>query len=154
IKGDIATASGPLGIASLFMDLDGFKSLNEKYSESVVDRDIIPPFQRLLLATLGNRGFAYQEGGDEIVVVLPNFTLGMAAEFAKAFQAILKAQTFIVNGTDEIQLKISIGIAHSLPNEDRSELKENANLALRHAKRTGKDRISIFNSDEMKKAAG
>lgn len=148
MEGDIAEAEGILGIACLYMDIDGFKALNTRFSESVVDRYIIPPFQKLLAAALGRLGFAYQEGGDEIVVVLPNATLGMATEFAEAFRRMLSEQVFTVNGTDDVLLKISVGIAYVGNGENREQLKEKANHALRQAKEAGRNKVCIYHHSD------
>ena len=56
----------------LYLDIDRFKTLNTKYTETEVDRTILPAFQRLIRDIVEPHGFAYAEGGDEVVVLLDN----------------------------------------------------------------------------------
>ncbi len=54
-----------------YLDIDAFKTFNTKYTEHVVDRDLLPFFARTLEAHTYAHGHAYQKGGDEYVIVLP-----------------------------------------------------------------------------------
>jgi diguanylate cyclase (GGDEF)-like protein len=64
-----------------FIDIDNFKTINQKYKETVVDRDILPTFMRELEAYCYRRGYAYRQGGDEYLVLLHNATAVEAEHF-------------------------------------------------------------------------
>lgn len=64
-----------------FIDIDNFKTINQKYKETVVDRDILPIFMRELEAYCYRRGYAYRQGGDEYLVLLHNATPVEAEHF-------------------------------------------------------------------------
>lgn len=55
-----------------FIDIDDFKAVNTALTETRVDREVLPPLMLLLEALTSSRGYAFRQGGDEYVVVLPN----------------------------------------------------------------------------------
>lgn len=59
-------------LAIVFLDLDNFKSLNTKYGEPVVDRDLLPPLMQVFEGAFFGHGTCYRYGGDEFVVLIPN----------------------------------------------------------------------------------
>jgi diguanylate cyclase (GGDEF)-like protein len=140
---DLNNATGVLGVGYIYFDIDGFKPLNTKYGETVVDKDLLPDFQRLIVEVVGSHGFAYQEGGDEFTVLCNNATKESTVALAAAvFESVAK-RTFTVAG-ETIQLTVSVGIAHVESGGDRTRLRSNANLAMREAKKQGKNRIFFF----------
>lgn len=141
---DLAEAKGALGVACVYLDIDNFKALNTKYSETRVDKYILPDFQRLISSATQHIGYAYAEGGDEIAILFPNITLDMAKSFIDAFREKLSHKTFIVNDKDKIKLQISVGLAHMDGAENHVDLKSRANTAMRSAKAQGKDQLCIY----------
>jgi diguanylate cyclase (GGDEF)-like protein len=145
---DFASYSSERGaganIGVLFLDIDNFKSLNGRFTESVVDRDILIPFQKLLRASCVHRGDAYRHGGEEFLVLLPNHTPEEVAQFAQRLRAQIEAQEFSVGGSS-VQITASIGIAlwpdHA---ETLEDLIAKANIAEHTAKEKGKNRVEIY----------
>ncbi len=70
-------------VGVIFLDVDGFKQLNARFTESVVDRTLLPELQRLVRDLCLHRGAAYRYGGEELLVLLPNCPLDEAAAFAQ-----------------------------------------------------------------------
>jgi diguanylate cyclase (GGDEF)-like protein len=142
LSSDLAAAKGPLGTACIYLDIDDFKALNTRFTERVVDRDLLPDFQRLLSSMVDAVGFAYAEGGDEYAALLPNSTSKMANAFVEGLQEQLRRRVFEVSG-ERIELQISVGIAHVEAGGDRDALPELANAAMRAAKAAGKNRTYL-----------
>lgn len=69
----------PLIVA--YADIDDFKSLNTKLTETVVDLKILGPFMEHLEATTFGHGHVYRYGGDEYVLLLPNMDQTWGAAF-------------------------------------------------------------------------
>ncbi|HEY2511322.1 MAG TPA: diguanylate cyclase [Polyangiaceae bacterium] len=59
-----------IGLA--YADIDDFKAVNTRLTETVVDAKVLPPFMELLESWAFARGHAYRFGGDEYVLLLPN----------------------------------------------------------------------------------
>ncbi|MCZ6774147.1 MAG: GGDEF domain-containing protein, partial [Proteobacteria bacterium] len=77
------TEDPEFSIGVLFIDIDHFKTLNERYTETEVDKTILPEFQNLLKQLAANRGAAYRYGGEEFVVLLPNHNSEEIMAFAE-----------------------------------------------------------------------
>lgn len=130
-------------VGVLFLDIDNFKSLNTSFTEAVVDRDVLVPFQKLLGAICAHRGEAYRHGGDEFLVLLPNQTSDEVAQFAERLREQVAAERFSV-GDSRVHITVSIGIALWPKDGDTLEnLIAMANAAEHEAKAKGKNRIAI-----------
>jgi hypothetical protein len=73
-------------ISLVFLDIDKFKRFNTRYTESVVDRSLLPAFMRLLAAHCEFRAHASRRGGDEFLLILPNCTMSEAWSFTERFR--------------------------------------------------------------------
>ena len=143
LTADLKRPSGVFGMALVYMDLDNFKRINTDLTESVVDEVVLPPLHRLLEAHADHIGIAYAEGGDEFVVLLPNFSRHMAIAFAEDLRRNIVALRF--NGAAAaVKLSVSLGIAHVAPGEDATALKKQANEAKKFAKEQGKNVVAAW----------
>lgn len=126
----------PLGhpLALIFIDIDHFKTLNMRYTETVIDLTVLPEAQRLLARVVKGRGEAYRQGGDEFILILPNHERSECEAFAERLRRTFERYFFSVRETKE-RLTISSGFA--LYPEDGStyeEVLQRANEAERNAK--------------------
>lgn len=136
--------SGGLGL--IFFDIDHFKALNTKYTETVVDEFILVPFQKLLLELTQSRGFVYSVGGDEFLLLLRNVDPNETQAFANRLLDSIPKHKFIVNGMQET-LTISVGVAcHPGDAQTASDLRRLANTAENKAKRDGRNRVVCSSS--------
>ncbi len=143
-----ADAGQPPLFAVLFLDLDGFKLLNDSLGHLAGDQVLIEVAARLQ-ACIHNRGHVARFGGDEFVILLQAFT--HSSEIVAMAQQIshMICQPFMLNGTTAI-ISTSIGIAFSSPYAtDADSIVRNADIALYRAKATGKATYEIFD-DEMR----
>ena len=132
---------GETGIGVIFLDIDNFKRLNTQFTEVVVDRDILAPFQRTLSTICSHRGAAYRYGGEEFLILLPNQTDSEIASFAERLRLQIASTEFVV-GDDREKITISIGVALFPKNgETLDDLIGKANKAEHLAKDNGKNRV-------------
>lgn len=119
----------------LFVDLDNFKTLNERLTHTKVDQTILPEAQTLLAKLVQGRGAAYRQGGDEFVVILPNLEPREADTFAGKVRAMFESHPFEVDGQPET-VTVSIGVA-LWPDHGATypEVLESANRAEAEAKK-------------------
>ena len=134
---DIDHSNGVFGVAVLYVDVDHFKSLNTKYTERVIDQTVLPELQNLIAESVEHRGYAYAEGGDEIIIVLPNTSVAIAAAFAEELRCRVAAHRFIIND-DSVHITLSTGLTSGT--SDVSRLPDRANLAKAKAKEHGRNR--------------
>lgn len=143
LEADLRRGPGRLGCAVLYLDIDHFKRLNTMHLERVVDRAVLAPFQQLLAELVVGNGHAYAEGGDEVVMLLPNADEQMALAFAKAVLEMAAAREFTVEG-HKVTLTVSIGVAVGRPGADVMQLPDIANEAKRRAKEEGRNRLVLL----------
>ena len=131
------------GLMVAYLDIDDFKAFNTRYTETKVDRDILPRFMELMESHLYTHGQGYRYGGDEYILLLPNFSLAMGVCFIKEFQQKLRMITY--RGVAE-KTTVSIG-ALFVPSDcflTEREVEDRANRAKNFAKKNGKNCIATF----------
>jgi diguanylate cyclase (GGDEF)-like protein len=125
-------------IALLFIDLDGFKQVNDTHGHKTGDQVLIEVGTRLraLLAAEPNR-VAGRLGGDEFVILCPRVE-GVSEVEALAMQAILEVSRPVVVDGVTTAVGASVGIALMDPGVASAEdLMRNADLAMYRAKHVG-----------------
>lgn len=137
-------------VSALYIDIDGFKQINTRHLESVVDQTILPKIQELIRTFSDSRGSAYREGGDEFIILLRNQDTGAVHEFAEKLRSKMETTPFIING-ESVAIRISIGMS-SYPSDANNyqALKEAANSAKREAKNAGGNLVTAFKSSGNK----
>ncbi len=136
----LRTASPERPAALLFVDLDDFKQVNDRFGHAAGDRTLAGAARRLRDATRG-ADTAARFGGDEFAIVLqPPAGREVAEAVARRVAAAFR-EPFSVGG-DEIVVGASIGIAIAEQPMTNSELIERADRAMYRAKNL--DRIEIF----------
>jgi diguanylate cyclase (GGDEF)-like protein len=130
-------------IGVVFVDVDDFKKINSKFTEFIVDRDILPPLQRLVRDASLHKGSAYRHGGEELVIILPNFSLVETETFAEKLRARIQVHAFSVNEKETAHLTISAGVAaYPVNGNSLSEVIQAANKAEHEAKAAGEESYS------------
>jgi diguanylate cyclase (GGDEF)-like protein/PAS domain S-box-containing protein len=149
----LAEPRNDLLIGLCFIDLDGFKRVNDTFGHAVGD-EVLRSVARRLSAELRPSDLLARLGGDEFVAVLTGAPdRDAAAAIAERLRATID-HPFVIDGTS-VTLSASLGIAISLSKElDPDRLLRNADLALYAAKANGKDRVEFFATDLASAADG
>jgi two-component system CheB/CheR fusion protein len=137
-------------LAILFLDLDGFKEVNDQYGHHVGDMLLRLVAQRLQNQTR-NQDIVSRFGGDEFAVLLSN--IKSEQEAISAAENILQAISapFNVNCCS-IYVTASIGISLYTDNIEFDALLIEADKAMYQAKRDGKNRISFITKGDGQSA--
>lgn len=128
--------------ALMFMDLDGFKTVNDAYGHDVGDRLLIAVTERLLQPLKGQYTLA-RIGGDEFVLLAEVNAPDEAATLADTLVRAID-QPFTLDRYDLV-VTLSVGIAlypHDGKNE--RELMFNADAAMYHTKHMGRNGYHFF----------
>ncbi|MDT4762299.1 GGDEF domain-containing protein [Sphaerochaeta sp. PS] len=127
----------------LYIDLDGFKFINDTYGHEVGDRVLITVGNRIL-KTLRKNDFVARLGGDEFAAIIHDAD-DMTVAIHLANKIHEKAQEAIHMGALECRVNASIGIAiYPDSSKDSETLIRNADSAMYEIKRNGKGGIGIF----------
>jgi diguanylate cyclase (GGDEF)-like protein/PAS domain S-box-containing protein len=132
-------------VALMFLDLDGFKQVNDTLGHDTGDQLLIVVAQRLT-NSLRNSDIVSRLGGDEFTVILPR--IHQADYAAKVAQKILNAlsQVFILEGKN-VFVTVSIGISiYPLDGEVEETLIKSADVAMYRAKQLGRNQHQFSHS--------
>lgn len=133
-------------LSILFLDLDNFKHINDSLGHSTGDKLLQSVAQRLV-EQVRHSDTVSRQGGDEFVIlVLEDAHAENAAITAeKILQAL--AQPHHV-AEHELHITTSIGISlYPADGDDADALIKNADTAMYHAKKKGRDNYQFFNSE-------
>ncbi|MGW1108674.1 putative bifunctional diguanylate cyclase/phosphodiesterase [Streptomyces sp. NPDC002540] len=140
--------SGDPGTAVLFIDLDGFKAVNDRLGHQAGDELLIQAARRLHESVRAG-DTAARLGGDEFAaIILGDGTRDQSArecqvhEIADRLRLTLSQPYRISAG--EVRVAASIGVAFAEPGITPSDLMRNADLAMYRAKAGGKDRVELY----------
>lgn len=125
-------------IALMFLDLDGFKQVNDTLGHDTGDQ-LLQVVAKRLTNSLRSTDIVARLGGDEFTVILPG--IPQADYAAKVAQKILDAlsQVFVLEGRN-VYVTVSIGISiFPLDGEDEETLIKNADTAMYRAKQLGRN---------------
>lgn len=141
--------------ATLFMDLDGFKMINDSLGHLIGDQLLIGVANRLekclratdTVARLGESFTVARLGGDEFTVLLED--LKEPDDAKRAADRLMKALEAPFHlGGKEVYTSLSIGIAMGSPAyEQAEEILRDADTAMYRAKSLGKARYEVFDAD-------
>jgi len=130
-------------LAVLFIDLDDFKQVNDRYGHTMGDRVLRLVAERLR-RQIRNSDMLARHGGDEFVLVAQSITDRQDIEkiLTHIFQAM---QEPIVDMKHAIHVTLSIGVAIAPQDGTQIDaLLKHADQAMYHAKKSGKNTYSFY----------
>lgn len=146
---DIATPTLDEPVAVIMVDVDNFKSVNDRFGHQQGD-EILRRVATMLAAHVRYDDIVYRYGGEEFCILLPGATsddaLGVADRVLEAARGIVLP--------DETNMTISVGVARTddVEDADVAATVETADQALIAAKNAGRDRIVDASSTELTSA--
>ncbi|MFE2432269.1 putative bifunctional diguanylate cyclase/phosphodiesterase [Streptomyces sp. NPDC059373] len=135
------------GVAVLFIDLDGFKAVNDTVGHQAGDELLVQAARRLQESVRAG-DTAARLGGDEFAALICGTSTDrhkreyQVHEIADRLRARL-SEPYRFGGT-ELRVAASIGIAFAEPGVTPGELLRNADLAMYRAKQAGKGRVELY----------
>ncbi len=129
--------------ALLYLDLDHFKSLNDRYGHAAGDEVL-----KTIAAAMQREGggqLCGRQGGEEFVMLLDVASMPEAARRAERLRRVIAA-TPILAGSATVYVTVSIGVAFRAATgagESRESLLSRADLALYEAKGRGRNCVAV-----------
>ncbi|MBO1336345.1 bifunctional diguanylate cyclase/phosphodiesterase [Streptomyces sp. VRA16 Mangrove soil] len=137
------------GTAVLFIDLDGFKQVNDTIGHQAGDELLVQAARRLA-DSVRSGDTAARLGGDEFAALIVgdggrDHTAREQHIYELADRLrIALSQPYTIDGNDNVRVAASIGVAFAEPEVTAGELLRNADLAMYRAKAAGKGRVELY----------
>lgn len=128
--------------ATLFIDVDHFKSINDRFGHEVGDR-VLQTVSECLAKNIRKSDLLGRIGGEEFVVFLPDTDKAGATELAEKLRDAVQ-QLPAYSTESDTTVSVSIGVAQSSPEDiDTSTMQHRADQAMYVAKRNGRNRVVV-----------
>lgn len=134
---DLARAYGQ-SFAVLLVDIDHFKSVNDRFGHTTGDR-VLQTVAEVLSGTVRSGDFVFRYGGEEFLIVAVEVDDERARAIAEKLRAGVAAERIALAGGATLTTTISIGIAVHDGHPDFQRLVERADHGLYRAKQAGRD---------------
>ncbi|MGI4861302.1 MAG: diguanylate cyclase [Janthinobacterium lividum] len=123
--------------SALFIDIDHFKSINDKYGHAMGDR-IISQVANVIVSHTRTQDLVGRLGGEEFAVLITTCPLTTAIALAERLRVEVGGIP-IPQG----RVSVSLGVAELSPGESLATLLERADYAMLDAKQQGRDRVGV-----------
>ncbi|MCZ8073573.1 MAG: GGDEF domain-containing protein, partial [Paucibacter sp.] len=125
-----------------FLDLDGFKQINDRHGHAIGD-EVLQEFGRRLRQSLRQTDFVARLAGDEFTVLLED--VQQAHELEPLASKILAhiRQPFVLSNGLSLAVRTSLGLALAGSGENAAALIERADAAMYRAKSQGRDNFVL-----------
>jgi len=129
--------------AVLFLDLDGFKQVNDSLGHLIGDK-LLQSVASRLLACIRSPDTVVRQGGDEFIVLLQELKHPQDVVFTVARLLKTVANVHFIE-SHEIGITTSIGVSiYPSDGEDGETLIRNADIAMYYAKKNGRQNYRLF----------
>jgi len=133
-------------LAVLFLDLDGFKHINDSLGHAIGDK-LLQSIAKCISACVRKSDTVSRQGGDEFVILLAEVTHAADAGTCAA-KILTEIKTAHPIGEPSLRIAASIGISTYPDNgEDAETLIKNADTAMYRGKENGRDNYQFFSPD-------
>ena len=139
----------PGEVAVLYLDLDGFKSVNDVQGHAVGDR-VLAEIASKLASSVRQGEFVGRLGGDEFVVVTPRFSK-VDDVMALANRLVREVELPYEEDGQFFSLSVSIGVAVPPADAEPLDMIGQADNAVYQAKRQGRGRVVLFDSEMQRR---
>jgi diguanylate cyclase (GGDEF)-like protein/PAS domain S-box-containing protein len=140
-EGDRRRGAGE-GVGVVFIDLDNFKQINDRYGHPVGD-EVLATVAHRIISVLRAQDVAARVGGDEFAVLLRGLSRVDDARVVADRLAKVLAQPAFIDGT-EVDCRASVGLSYTEGRERMRSLVRQADTALYAAKEQGKGRWTEY----------
>jgi diguanylate cyclase (GGDEF)-like protein len=118
--------------AMLFVDVDGLKSINDKFGHKAGDEALIEVSQ-LIVASIRNADTVARIGGDEFGILLEQFDEQSAWQMALRMVENVVGSQFCVNGSC-LPLSVAVGVGMIMPGDDPQSVIDRADKEMYRVK--------------------
>ena len=148
-----ASRRGEWPLSALMIDIDHFKSINDHYGHAVGDV-VLREVAKAIQAAARKHDSVSRVGGEEFLLICQNADIDTAIRAAERLRKRVKSLNIHVANLD-IVVTVSIGVADcEAAMSDPDDMVRHADQALYRAKRSGRDKVCLFERDRSMDFAG
>jgi len=127
-------------LSCIMLDIDHFKSINDRFGHLCGDMILKEMAQRLAL-TVREYDILGRYGGEEFVVVMPRTSFDVAQNVAKRLWAVIRDEPFVYE-KHKFKVTVSVGVASIMSSDlTINDVIKRADQGMYKAKESGRDRI-------------
>ncbi len=135
---ETATDTEPLALAMI--DVDHFKRFNDEHGHQTGD-EVLRAVAEAIRSCVSLKGRAYRYGGEELAILLPNYTIDEAVALAERVRKQIEATSV---EPKKLTVSASVGVAClPLHTTDAAMLVEKADKAVYEAKNLGRNCVRV-----------
>lgn len=130
----------------IMLDIDFFKNVNDSYGHLTGD-EVLKRMGELINSNhiFRENDTAGRYGGEEFIILLPGTNAECAFVSAERLRKIVKQENFCAPDGKPFRITISIGISEYYADDEKTEdILERADMALYHAKSSGRDQSIVY----------
>jgi diguanylate cyclase (GGDEF)-like protein len=140
---------GPESTALLVLDLDQFKSINDRFGHETGDK-VLVSFAGIAEANVRPTDLLFRMGGEEFCSILPDTDLKGALAVAERIRRAVASSAVETARGERVLATVSIGIAVAeFAGFDTEVLLAAADAALYEAKSRGRNRVVVADPDAL-----
>ncbi|WP_394204272.1 diguanylate cyclase [Shewanella waksmanii] len=128
-------------LSLVLLDIDHFKAINDSHGHNIGDL-VIQSISHTLMDVVAKQGLVCRWGGEEFLLLLPDYDLARANELAEQVRHKVAERTIRVNG-HQVRVTVSVGVASYRHDEQRDQLLNRADTALYQAKELGRNQVVL-----------
>lgn len=144
---DALQTQNPRPYAVLMIDLDDFKSINDRFGHDEGDR-VLREVARTISALLVPRDVFCRLGGEEFVVIRLDATAEQARPLAERLRSAIAASVMVGHPPRSVTTSIGVAAGSTSGPYRLNQVRREADAALYRAKEQGRNRVVLFSSGE------
>lgn len=129
-----------MDLSLIMLDLDHFKSINDRYGHDIGDTALIAT-AKVLESMIREGDIVARWGGEEFLLLLPETKLEFAVALAERLQNAI-SEIRLPSGNTEIRFTASFGVAHKNNHESVESVISEADNFLYQSKNSGRNKIT------------
>ncbi|MEY8264516.1 MAG: GGDEF domain-containing protein [Bermanella sp.] len=134
-------------LSLLMLDLDHFKAINDGFGHLVGD-EVLKSVVEKIKECIRQTDICFRYGGEEFVVLLNNANIADARLISERIRMSIEAYC-LQTDNGPLQATISCGLAILHADDDAHALMDKADKALYKAKRTGRNKVCVYEHPEQ-----
>jgi len=140
-------------LSLIMFDIDHFKKINDTYGHQAGDY-VLQELAQTVKANVRSADIIGRYGGEEFMICLPETPIDKAFNSAQRVRQAVEQKEFIYEGK-KIPVTISLGLTsfHESPEDTVTKFVKDTDTALYYSKEHGRNQVTVFGQEKLKKAA-